>query len=217
MTHSLLSGVEVCIWDVDGTLYHTRDLGTHVEESAYSAIMNVMGMTHEEAVEKFSKVHHVITESATEAVSLICRISVGDAAKLTDKYLDRMQFVERDEKLIALFESLRGLDHYILGNGSIGFIEEALDVLGLDRSIFKEIVTSEIVGRNKPNPAGYTYIMDKTGKYTGAHLMIGDREMVDLRMAKELGMKTALVFATEKSTLADVTLPTVYELSQLLY
>ena len=175
MTHSLLSGVEVCIWDVDGTLYHTRDLGTHVEQSAYSAIMNSMGMTRDEAVEKFSKVHHVITESATEAVALICRISVGDAAKLTDKYLDRMQFVDRDEKLIALFESLRGLDHYILGNGSIGFIEEALDVLGLDRSIFKEIVQTEIVSRNKPNPAVYTYIRAKKRKYPWDSLMRGER------------------------------------------
>ncbi len=210
-------GIEVCIWDVDGTLYHTRDLGNHVEESAYSAITNVLGINRDEAVERFSQVHHVRTESATEAVAIICNISVGDAAKLTDKYLDRMQFVNRDEKLIALFDSLRGLDHYILGNGSIRLIEEALEVLGLDRSIFKEIVTSEIVGRNKPNPAGYTYIMDKTGKYPGAHLMIGDRELVDLSTAKELGMKTALVFASERSTIADVTLPTVYELSQLLY
>lgn len=217
MNQSPFSRVQVIIWDVDGTLYHTQDLGNHVEESAYSAIMGVLGVDHEEAIRKFNAVHRVQTESATEAVSIICGVSVGDAAKLTDKYLDRMQFVSRDEKLIALFDALKGYDHYILGNGSIRLIEEALVVLGLDRSIFKEIVTSEIVGRNKPNPAGYTYIMNKTGKDASAHLMVGDRELVDLSMAKELGMKTALVFSQDVSTLADVTLPTVYELSQLLH
>ncbi len=179
--------------------------------------MEVLGVNHAEAIAKFNVVHPHKTPSATEAVAMICKISVGDAAKLTDKYLDRTQFIANDPKLIALFESLSGYDHYILGNGSKGLIEDALQILGLDRSIFKEIVTSEIVGRNKPNPAGYTYIMERTCLPASSHLMIGDREKVDLSMAKELGMKTALVFATEQSAIADITLPTVYELGQVLH
>lgn len=212
-----VTGIEVIIWDVDGTLYHTQDLGNHVEESAYSAIIEKLGVSHKEAESKFSAVHHIQTDSATEAVAIICGISVGDAAKLTDKYLDRNQFIGRDPKLIALFESLRGFDHYILGNGSKLLIESALDILGLEKGIFKEIVTSELVGRNKPNEAGYVYIMERTGKPAAAHLMVGDRELVDLSKAKELGMKTALVFADNPSTLADITLPTVYELTQVLH
>lgn len=211
-----LQGIEVIIWDVDGTLYHTQDLGNHVEESAYSAIMESLRVSHDDAISKFNAVHHVKTESATEAVGLICNISVGDAAKLTDKYLDRNQFIQRDPKLIALFESLRGYDHYILGNGSKLLIENALQILGIDKTIFKEVVTSELVGRNKPNEAGYVYIMERTGKPAAVHLMVGDRELVDLSKAKELGMKTALVFSDNPSDIADVTLPTVYELTQVL-
>jgi FMN phosphatase YigB (HAD superfamily) len=58
--------------------------------------------------------------------------------------------------------------------------------------------------------------MEKTGLPPVAHLMIGDRERVDLVPAKKLGMKTCLVWAAEPSMVADITLPTVYDLSQVL-
>lgn len=211
-----LRDIQVIIWDVDGTLYDAPDLAGEVYESAYKAIMNKTGWPRERAVTEFDAVHNKITLSATEAVGIICGITTAQAAVLTDTYLDRLRFIKRDEKLMTLFEQLRGFSHYILGNGSKALITEGLIALGLSPDIFREIVTSEISGANKPNENGYRYIMDKTVLPPGVHLMVGDRDRVDLETAKKLGMKTCLVWSAKPSTIADITLPTVYELSQVL-
>ncbi len=210
------SDIQVIIWDVDGTLYHTGVLSTEVFEAAYKAIEECTGWPREKTVEEFDKVHKKITLSATEAVGILCHITTGDAAKITDKYLDRLRFITRDERLISLFQKLSGFSHYILGNGSKDQIAIGLDALGLDRTIFKEIVTSELVGVNKPKDGGFKYIMEKSGKAASSHLMVGDRELVDLTPAKALGMKTCLVWALKPSIVADITLPTVYDLSQVI-
>ena len=58
--------------------------------------------------------------------------------------------------------------------------------------------------------------MKKTGLPAAAHIMIGDREAVDLAPAKMLGMKTCLVWSDSASLVADVTLKTVYEVATIL-
>ncbi|HUD19026.1 MAG TPA: HAD family hydrolase [Patescibacteria group bacterium] len=212
-----LQGIEVLIWDIDGTLYPIDDvISKEVFESAYSAICELTGWPRDKAIEEFEKIHGKITLSATEAVGIICNVTTAKAAGYTDKYLNRLRFIKRDTKLIALFEALSGFKHFILGNGSRGPIAKALDVLGIARSTFIEIVTSEVVGVNKPKDNGFRYILEKTGLPAASHLMIGDREKVDLMPAKALGMKTCLVWSVKPSMIADVTIPTVYELSQVL-
>lgn len=215
VTH--LSDIDVCIWDVDGTFYPpSTEMGLAVLESAYTTIQKRMGWPRGKAIEEFEKVHEKITPSQTEAVAILCDIPTSVAARETDKYLDRKRFITRDEKLITLFESLTGLRHFVLGNGAKKTIVEGIAALGLSIAVFDEIVTSETVGVNKPRDNGYRYIMEKTGLPPASHLMIGDREKVDLVPAKALGMKTCLVWSVKPSMIADITLPSVYELSQVL-
>ena len=212
-----ISGVEVIIWDVDGTLFAPSEaMGHAVVESAYRTIQEYKGWPREKAIEEFRKVHDKVTPSQTEAVAIICDIPTLEAARKTDYYFDRKKFVTRDEKLITLFEELSGFRHFILGNGAQQYIKEGIIALGLDPKIFTQIVTSEVVGVNKPSENGFRYILDATGLPAPVHLMIGDREKVDLVPARDLGMKTCLVWANKPSMVADVTIPTVYELTQIL-
>lgn len=211
------SNINVCIWDVDGTLYPPSETMTReVLESAYKVIEECMGWSREKTVTEFEKVHGVLTPSSTEAVALICNITTSQAAIKTDEYFNRAQFLKRDTKLIALFEQLSGFRHFILGNGNKKNISKALTVLGIPISTFDEIVTSETVGVNKPEDNGFRYILDKTGLPADEHLMIGDREKVDILPAKALGIRTCMVWAIKPSMVADITVPTVYELSQVL-
>jgi HAD superfamily hydrolase (TIGR01549 family) len=212
-----LSGVNVIIWDVDGTLYPpTRDVIDAVLESAYCTIEKHKGWTRTQTIQEFQKVHGVSTQSQTEAVARICQIPTLVAAQETDRFFDRTRFIAKDQKLVTLFESLAGFRHFILGNGAQKTIAQGIKALGLDRSVFDEIVTSETVGVNKPEENGFRYIMEKTGLPASEHLMVGDRENIDLVPAKKLGMRTCLVWARKRSTVADITLPTVYDLTQVL-
>ena len=133
-----LTGVRVLIWDVDGTFYPaTEQVVRSVNDSAISSICEVMKWPREKAITEFNKVHGKITISQTEAVSIICNITTAEAANLTDKYLNRLQYIKKDPQLIALFEKLNNFQHYILGNGAQKPIEEGVKALGLNPSIFR--------------------------------------------------------------------------------
>ncbi len=215
--NTVFTSVNVLIWDVDGTLYpFTEGTSQAVLESAYLVIERYTAWPRHKTIEEFEKVHNRVTLSQTEAVAIICSIPIAQAAKETDHHFNRTQYVKRDDKLIALFEQFRGFRHFILGNGAQKTILEGLTVLGLSASVFDEIVTSETVGVNKPKDNGFRYIMEKTGLPPAQHLMIGDREKVDLVPAHALGMKTCLVWSLKPGMIADITLPSVYELAQIL-
>jgi len=208
--------VKIFIWDFDGTLYKpNRDLFHAVREGEYRTIMELTHRTRDAAITEFEKLYKKATPSATQTVAKICGITTTEAALYMEKYYDRRIFLQKDEKLVALFKELKDVTHYILANGVKYRIEETLNILGLSPNIFREIVTSELSGENKPSDKGFKYILEKTKLPPSAHIMIGDREAVDLAPAKTLGMHTCLVWSDIKSAISDVTLPSVYEIPSL--
>jgi HAD superfamily hydrolase (TIGR01549 family) len=209
--------IKILIWDFDGTLYKPNQALFHdVRESEYRAIIKHTGWTRNKAMEEFHKLHKVTIQSATAVVSKLCNIPVAAAAIESEKYFNRRKYLHRDPRLIGMFEKLKHFRHFIFANGVIANHKETLEVLGIPLSTFEEFVTSETVGVTKPDPAGFLYIMKKTGLPSSMHLMIGDRELVDIAPAKKLGMHTCLVWSKTKSAIADITLPTVYDVVNLL-
>lgn len=212
-----ISGVSVCIWDFDGTLYKTTPALTNaIIEADYTLVMKHTGWSREKTIAEFHKVFKVITPSSTETAAKLAGISVREAAIECEQFKDRRMYLSRDTKLAELFSSLSQFTHYLLVNGIQEKVKESLGVLGVPVSLFKEIVTAEVVGVNKPQLAGFRYIMGKTGLPAVAHLMIGDREAVDLVPAKSLGMRTCLVWSDATDSGADVALPDVYGVSDVL-
>jgi len=213
----LFTSIKILIWDFDGTLYKPNpELFRDVRESEYRAIMKHTGWTREKAIEEFHKLHKVTIQSATAVVAKLCTISVAAAAVESEKYFDRRKYLHRDLRLIEMFGKLKRFRHVIFANGVIAKHKETLKVLGIPADTFEEFVTAETVGVTKPDPAGFLYIMKKTGLPPNAHLMIGDRELVDIAPAKKLGMHTCLVWSDKKSEIADVTLPTVYDVARTM-
>lgn len=212
----MLSNIKVLVWDFDGTLYKpTQQSHDDTRNAEFQVIADRMGWKREKAKEEFYQVYKVKTVSGTQAVALICRISTVDAATCCEHYMDRSKYLKRDEKLIAMFQRLHQFRHYLLVNGLQKTTKDALSILGVPIETFVEIVTSEIVGDNKPSLKGYQYILDKTKDLPEAHLMIGDRVDIDLTPAKHLGMKTCLVWSDKQDPVVDVALPTVYEILSL--
>lgn len=208
--------IRVLIWDFDGTLYKPNPaLFQAVREAEYRTIMNHTNWSREKTEGEFKKLHNVVYPSATEVTAKLCTISVSQAAVEMEQYFDRRDYVSRDEKLIAMFAKLKRFRHFTLANGVRKRHEETLDVLGIPRETFEEMVTSDGIGVTKPHPDGFVYILKKTGLPPAQHLMIGDREQVDIIPAKQLGMKTCLVWSRQRNDIADIALPTVYDVSKL--
>ena len=216
MEKTKLENIKVLIWDFDGTLYRPNpELWKEVREAEYRVILEHLKIDREKAVEMFNRDYKVVTPSATQTVAKLCGISTAVAAVEMEQYYDRRKFLGRDPRLVRLFDKLKSYQHYILANGTKKRLTETLIHLGLTPKIFQEIVTSELVGENKPSFVGFQYILDKTGLPPEQHLMIGDRLEVDLVPAKKLGMTTCLVFAEKVETEVDFTLKTVYKIAKL--
>lgn len=213
----LYKDVKVLIWDFDGTFYKPNtDLFHAIRESEYRTIMEYTHWNREKAIDEFEKYYKKVTPSATQTVAKLCGITTLEAAQIMEKYYDRRAFLSPDEKIVGIFKNLNKYTHFILANGVRHKIEETLGMLGVPKNTFQEIVTAELSGENKPSEKGFVYILQKTGLPPNAHLMIGDREAVDLAPAKALGMHTCLVWSDKESRLADVTLPDVYGVPTVL-
>ncbi len=218
-----LHGIKVIIWDFDGTFYPQNPaVSAAMEEKQYETIMRYKQWDRAKAKEEFWKVYPTTTTSGNAAVGLIAGITTAKAAVENEVGFDRLAFIQNDARLLNMFTALKGFRHFVLGNGVKVNLEHTMKGLGID-GVFEEIVTSETVGANKPDPAGYMHIMGKTGLKPEEHLMVGDREVVDLATAKKLGMQTCLVTWGEGYTelpktgaSVDVTIMTPYELPQVL-
>ena len=212
-----ISDITVCIWDFDGTMYRQQPgLWESIRESEIQVIRKYTGWSEEKAKEEFYKIYGVITPSGTKATSLLAGITNAQASIESSAGTNYPKYLKNDPALTSLFRSLSHLTHYMLVNGSQDSVRRGSDLLGLDTGIFTEIVTSELVGETKPSQRGFRYIMEKTGLPASAHLMIGDREMVDLAPAKDLGIHTCLVWQDTPGEIAEVTVPTVYDVPSVL-
>ena len=211
------SDVKVCIWDFDGTFFKPIPaLNDAIIEADYRVVMAHTNWSRKKTVEEFHKVYKVVTPSSTETAARLANISLREAAIECEHYKDRTKYLVRDDKLPLMFARLSMYTHYILANGIREKIIPALEVLGISIDTFRDIVTSEIVGVNKPQPQGFLYVMKESGLPANAHIMIGDREAVDLEPAKKLGMHTILVWSDSQSSIADVTLRSVYDIAGVL-
>lgn len=190
-----LLNIKVCIWDFDGTLYRsTPAMIQNIRASEIRVICEHTGWSVEKASEEFYKLFKIVTPSGTHVVSMLTGITNKEATVETSKRSLYKEHLQKDEKLQPMFDTLKHFSHYMLVNGSQESVARGLSVLGVSPKIFKEVVTSEIVGETKPSSKGFEYIMKKTGLPADQHLMIGDREDVDLAPAKALGMQTCLVW-----------------------
>ena len=214
---SICADIKILVWDFDGTLYQLNDaIWKDIYEAQFRVIMDHTGWSHEKAVSEHTKLYKVIYQSGTFTAAKLAGISVAQAVLETEKYFDREKYIRRDEKLITMFDKLKQYRHIMFVNGKKSCEEEALDILGIPRTTFEKWITPEEISAVKPDPACTKAILSYTKLPAVAHLVIGDRESVDLASAHNLGMKTCLVWSDTPGTIADVTLPTVYDVPSLI-
>lgn len=208
-----MTALSVFIWDLDGTLYAPdRRMHDAIRKAEIRVITDHTDLTFQEAEARFYSVYKSQTPSGTAASALIAGIPVPQAALEMERHFNRSDFLGRDDRLVRMFSVLTGFRHYIFSNGAVDGIVATIRTLGLSPDRFDEIVTSEKVGVNKPDTDGFRYILKATGLAPGAHVMVGDRDAVDIVPAKQVGMQTCLVWAgIGAETVADFRAATVYD------
>lgn len=213
----MFKDIKVLIWDFDGTLFKPNEgFFAAVREAEFKVLMNHKGWSRQQSENEFQKIYKVVYPSATQTIGVLAGITTAQAAREMENFFDRRNYVSHDEKLIALFSKLKNYRHIMFGNGIMAKHKETLPVLGIAPETFELYVTSEVVGKTKPSPDGFQHILDYTKIPANQHVMIGDRDLVDLAPAQALGMHTCLVWNNTPGPHADITIPTTYDLEKFV-
>ncbi len=205
--------VKVIAWDLDATLYQNiPELSIKFKDACIKKTAEVKGWTFEQARE-------IYEEDRRQTGSTILtfeKLGVGDYRDIgeIEKSINKKDYIKADPKLPELFKKLSSFEHYLLTNCTKENIVSYLKTLNLDVAVFRKIINPENGGGAKPHSAPFLSLFKESGLPAKKHVMVGDREKVDIEPAKKLGMKTILVWGT--SDIADLSLPTVYDVANAL-
>lgn len=207
--------IKVLVWDLDGTLYQSIPVLLQAMQGAYIKILQEhKSLSKEEAtslLEETKKIHKGATRSL-QALGCGDRISI---IRRIESLVNKAAFLKIDPKLQAVFQELHSFQHILLSDTTHKTIVTELEALGLSHTIFNFIQGVDDTGTTKPDLLFFKSALNHTKLPAKDHLSIGDRVDVDLLPAKQMGMKTCLVWDTNNYKEVDFSLSTVYEVVKL--
>lgn len=220
------------IFDVDGTLYEPiEELSTTLHSYWIKRIGDHLHIRPEEAEEEYDRLKKHYINSTLSLAS----IGIGSPVEIIRQAEHHMRgyhkkLIKKDRKLIKILKILK--HHYTLGtlrNGSRAGTRFMLSLLGFSArrdkrsngyGPFDYIFPTVELGPTKPDPLPYKNVLNKLEIDPDQILMIGDREKVDLKTAKEFGMRTVLVDwgrdLKYDPKITDMKIDTIYDVKELI-
>ncbi|MBS3149017.1 HAD family hydrolase [Candidatus Woesearchaeota archaeon] len=131
-------------------------------------------------------------------------------------------FLERDERLVGLFENLKlkGVPLSYYSNNSYATAQEILSRIGLRSEYFLFQLTGEHFLKDGKSVAGFEELVRRAQVASNEVMYVGDRMQIDILPAKKAGLKTALVVwgkePKEDVLAADFVLQDIYSLEKIL-
>ena len=184
--------VKAIIFDIDGTLYRSREYVKQLVDAMCEVISELLSTSWERAFELYQMIR-----SNFGSVSLgLKEIGIDRRTFYEElvKKLDPSQSIQPRPELKDMLNKLREMEFKVgcHTNSSRELARLVLNALGLDLEDFDIVVTSDDA-EPKPMPDGYLKILNQLNLRPEEVLYVGDRWRIEVKPAKELGMKTALV------------------------
>lgn len=210
-----ISSIKTIGWDLDGTLYRSNPkLSKLMRAKQHEVVARKFGWESERAKREFKRRYKKLG-SHTKTLNSFGIDGPAFYTKIWDE-VDLVRFIKKDLKIVELFKKLAGKRHFLLSNSNReDQMKRKLRLVGLNPGVFEFIVSTIDVGEVKPDPKPFLVALEKLSLPPGKVLYIGDRESTDILGAKGVGMRTCLVWGESKE--ADVSLPRVYDVGDLLF
>lgn len=217
MVNAKLQDIKVLVWDLDGTLYQSIP---EFNLAMHKAFVQILGkhknLKLDQADLLLDETKKIYKGSIKSLQALGCG-SFLSIVKEIEKLVNKASHLKLDRKLQQLFVDLSSFRHILLSDTTHPTIVAELETLGLSHTIFELVVGIDDTGVSKPDLSFFRTVLNQTDLKPDKHLMIGDRVEIDLAPAKQLGMKTCLVWTEEKEIGGvDFCFPTVYDVKKLL-
>ena len=199
----VLNDVKVLVFDLDGTLYVSNDLGRAINHSACDYIADLKGVARSEADLLIKGVRKRLSAASGRdaTLSLACMELGADIRELHRRFaeeIDPSLYLRKDERIVDLLATL-GVEYhlYIYTNNNrtlSGKIMAAIGVAGMFRRVF----TIEDSWRPKPDQEALDALLSQIGALPEECLFVGDRFDIDLRLPAAMGCAVFLATTPEE-------------------
>jgi putative hydrolase of the HAD superfamily len=129
--------------------------------------------------EYFSKIGRKASVSEIDTMTNLYWRFIIEAATPMPYAIETLKKIKEDYKIAVISDS----------DGEVRIKTERAKTVGV-YPLVELFITSDETGKNKPNKALYEKVFAKFNVGPGECVMVGDKPQVDLKLAKELGMKT---------------------------
>ena len=191
------------IFDLDGTLYRSKELADEIHDSAAAALAIQLGIAADEAGVRLAaaKAELAARTGCEATLSATCELLGGDIKTLHSYLAENInpeKYLSRDERVVAMLERL-GKEYrlYIYTNNNRSLADRIMRVIGIE-GLFAEIFSVEDFWRTKPDRLAFAKLLAAIGAESGECLFVGDRYDVDLRLPEEHGSRVLLTPSVEK-------------------
>lgn len=181
------------VFDLDGTLYDSRELGAQIEQAAIAVVAESRGLTVEQGERLLREARRTLAEVPGELppLSRTCLelgLELQDFVRGLEEKVHPERCLQPDTELAALLQFLGeryGL--YVYTNNGFFLASRILALLGID-DCFRHVYSLEFAWRPKPDADALQLLLGDIGGLPESFLFIGDRYHVDLREPVKLGI-----------------------------
>jgi putative hydrolase of the HAD superfamily len=197
------SDLKALLFDLDGTLYVSTQLGREIRLAACRYIADLKGIGVEEADRLITETKRALTAASgiDTPLSIACGELGGDLRELHRRFAAEItpeRYVARADRVAELLKTLGSVfELYIYTNNNRVLTARITKLLGI-AGLFREAFTIEDSWRPKPNREALAEIFHRIGRRAEECLFVGDRYDVDLRLPAEMGSAVFLVSTTEE-------------------
>ena len=199
----MLNDLRAIVFDLDGTLYVSNDLGREINLAAsrYVAELKRIDLVGAAALIRATKKMLSAASGADTTLTMAIIELGGDVRELHRRFsteIEPERYLKRDERVVELLRLLgESFELAIYTNNNVLLTTRIMKSLGVG-GMFNHVFTIEDSWRPKPNREALAEILQRIGREPEECLFIGDRYDIDLRLPAEMGCAVFLVNNTEE-------------------
>lgn len=185
------------IFDLDGTLYISREIAEEIHKVAAEGLALQLGIDPEETEARLSAAKaELFTRTGCETtLSAACELLGGDIKALHSYLAEHIipeKYLVRDDRIVAMLKRLATeFRLYIYTNNNRHLADRIISSIGMN-GLFAGIFSVEDFWRAKPDRLALAKIFAAIGAEPVECLFVGDRFDVDLRLPEEHGSRVFL-------------------------
>ncbi len=199
----MLSDLKAIIFDLDGTLYVSNELGREINRLAiaYIAELKGTGTAQAAALIKEMKAEISAVSGLDTTLSVACLELGGDLRELHRRFAEQIKpkaFLKRDERVVDLLKILSSrYELYLYTNNNLALSTRIMEILGVSK-LFRQVFTIEDSWLPKPDRTAFIKILHEIGSEPEQCMFVGDRYDVDLRLPATEGCAVFLSSSTDE-------------------